>query len=113
MQAYRTEATIAEGGKLALDGLPFRAGERVDVIVRPAANEVTEGDPYLLRGTVLRYERPADPVAAEDREALTEDGDAGNGGPGRVLRRDEAVAILAAHREVCIHPMSRMLPGSN
>ena len=99
MQAYRTEATITEGGKLALDGLPFRVGERVDVIVLPAGRDVSEGDACPLHGTLLHDERPADPVTPGEREALTEDGDASNGRPGRVLRRDEAVAILVAHRE--------------
>jgi len=33
MDAYRAEATIEKGGKLHLDHLPFRTGERVEVVV--------------------------------------------------------------------------------
>jgi hypothetical protein len=33
MEAYRAEATIELGGKLHLDHLPFKAGERVEVVV--------------------------------------------------------------------------------
>lgn len=33
MGAYRAEATIGLGGKLRLDHLPFKTGERVEVVV--------------------------------------------------------------------------------
>jgi len=33
MEAFRAEATIELGGKLHLDHLPFRTGERVEVVV--------------------------------------------------------------------------------
>ncbi len=33
MEAYRAEATIELGGKLRLDHLPFKTGERVEVVV--------------------------------------------------------------------------------
>lgn len=33
MEAYRAEATIELGGKLHLDHLPFKTGERVEVVV--------------------------------------------------------------------------------
>ena len=36
MESYRAEATIAKGGTLRLDHLPFKTGERADVVVRPS-----------------------------------------------------------------------------
>ena len=33
MEAYRAEVTIELGGKLHLDHLPFKTGERVEVVV--------------------------------------------------------------------------------
>ena len=61
--AHRTEAVLSEDGKLSLDHLPFRAGQSVEVTVRPSP----AGHP--LRGTVLRYDRPTDPVAEADWDA--------------------------------------------
>jgi hypothetical protein len=39
------------------------------VEIQPGQNG-SEGDPYPLRGSVVRYDRPTDPVAEEDWEAL-------------------------------------------
>jgi hypothetical protein len=66
--AHRIEAVLAEDGKLLLDHLPFRAGQAVEVIVLPASHPVPQGP--QLQGTVLRYDRPTDPVAEADWDAL-------------------------------------------
>jgi hypothetical protein len=66
--AHRIEAVLAEDGKLVLDHLPFRAGQAVEVIVLPAARPLVPGQ--SLRGAVLRYDRPTDPVAELDWGAL-------------------------------------------
>lgn len=70
VRAVQVETTIEKAGELHLEKLPFGAGERVEVIVlaRPARGHA--GDRYPLRGEPLRYERPTDPVAEEDWEAL-------------------------------------------
>ena len=70
MQAYRVEATVEADGTLRIDAVPFSAGERVEVIVLPVHAEGTRGNPYPLRGLPYRFERPTDPVAEEDWEAL-------------------------------------------
>jgi hypothetical protein len=66
--AFRTEAVLSEDGKLLLDNLPFSAGQAVEVIVLPAVPRSPPGG-HPLKGTVLRYDRPAEPVAADDWEA--------------------------------------------
>ncbi len=58
--AHRTETVLAEDGKLSLDHLPFRAGQAVEVVVAPVTPPAA-GPP--LRGTVVRYDRPTEPVA--------------------------------------------------
>jgi hypothetical protein len=63
--AHRTQAVLSEDGKLSLDHLPFRAGQAVEVIVVPVARPAGAAD-HPLRGTVLRYDRPTDPVAEAD-----------------------------------------------
>jgi hypothetical protein len=68
MQAYRTETTISQDGKLSIKGLPFRKGDTVEVIVLtqkpPSARE-----PYPLRGKPLHYAKPFE-SAADEWEAL-------------------------------------------
>lgn len=67
-RAHRTEAVLSEDGKLLLDQLPFRAGQKVEVIVVPAI-QATAPSP-ALRGTVLCYDQPTAPVVEADWDAL-------------------------------------------
>ena len=70
MRAYKVETTIPEDGILALDSLPFRAGEAVEVIILSRDEPPREKVRGSLRGKVLHYERPTEPVADEDWDAL-------------------------------------------
>jgi hypothetical protein len=47
-----------------LDHLPFRPGDKVEVIVR--THEARTSQAVDLRGSVLRYEDPFEPVATDD-----------------------------------------------
>lgn len=68
MSTYAVEFTLEEDGALTLTGLPFRAGDRVKVLIeRVAANR---DEKYSLLGTVIRYDDPTEPVAVEDWEVL-------------------------------------------
>ena len=66
MQAVRIETTIGEIGEVRLTKLPFKAGERVEVIVlrREMRADLAAGFP--LRGVPIAYDRPTDPVAEEE-----------------------------------------------
>jgi hypothetical protein len=66
--AHRIEVVLAEDGKLSLDQLPFRAGQAVEVIVLPVPTPALGTHP--LRGAVIRYDRPTEPVAGADRDVL-------------------------------------------
>ena len=66
--AHRIEAVLAEDGKLALDHLPFRAGQTVEVIVLPLRGATAPNS--ALQGTVVRYDDPTAPVAEADWSAL-------------------------------------------
>ncbi len=70
MRAYRLETTLSEDGALQLSALPFREGETVEVIVLERPSAPHEAEPRLLKGSVLRYDDPTEPVAADDWEAL-------------------------------------------
>ena len=70
MQVYKTETTLTKDGVLTLSELPFRAGDRVEVIVLACSPSSPESAPYPLRGQPIHYDRPLEPVAPEDWEAM-------------------------------------------
>ena len=64
MQTFYAETVLEEDGKLTLHQLPFVHGETVQIFISAAKQLSTARHP--LRGTVLKYERPFEPVAQED-----------------------------------------------
>jgi len=69
-QVYRTEKMISENGVLVLDALPFRSHDIVEVLVRLRDDKRKRKDPYPLRGRILRYDDPTEPVAQNEWDAL-------------------------------------------
>ncbi|MEH2023254.1 hypothetical protein [Nostoc sp.] len=78
MNAHKVEAVLSEDGTLILRGLPFHAGDAVEVIIleakTPQPQEVPpsqlETNLYPMRGKLLRYDNPTEPVALSDWEVL-------------------------------------------
>lgn len=70
MQTYRIESIVAPNRILPIRGVPFRAGERVEIIVVSLPNRGKNGNRYPLRGTPYKYPNPFDSVATDDWEAL-------------------------------------------
>ena len=70
MQMYRVEATVSNDGTLTIKGVPFRAGDKVEVIVRSRECEKERSGRYPLRGKPIRYVDPFESVAKDDWEAL-------------------------------------------
>jgi hypothetical protein len=70
MQDYKVETKLSKDGSLNLTGLPFKAGDDVEVIIRKRAIREDEKNRYPLRGKPLRYTDPFGSVAEEDWEAL-------------------------------------------
>jgi hypothetical protein len=70
VQAHWRETTVGKHGELLLEGLPFEAGQPVEVLViSKTAGPTTAGDPSL-RSSVVEYCEPSEPVASEDWDAL-------------------------------------------
>lgn len=69
MDAVRIETTVDERGEVHVTKLPFPAGEPVEVIVvrKPVRQQ---GNGLPLRGVPIEYDRPTDPVAEGDWDAL-------------------------------------------
>ena len=70
MSVHRVEATINPNGTLTLTDLPFHAGDIVEVIILPCSQRPAGQNAYPLRGTMVEYINPTDPVAEEDWTAL-------------------------------------------
>ena len=70
MNSHRTETIVNQDGTLTLRDLPFEPGAAVEVVVREQASRPNDKDCYPLRGKLLRYDNPTDPVAEEDWNAL-------------------------------------------
>jgi hypothetical protein len=69
MQDYRVETRVSGDKSLILTGLPFEAGDKVEVIVRGQEHPQGNGERYPLRGKPIRYVDPFSSVAEEDWEA--------------------------------------------
>lgn len=69
MAEIRIETTVDERGEVHLTKLPFAAGEPVEVTI-VAQSGRQPADAFPLRGVPIAYERPTDPVAEEDWDAL-------------------------------------------
>ena len=71
MQAYRAEKVVSKNSALELKALPFQAGEVVEVIILPRNNKTNDtNNTYSLKGKVLKYEKPTEPVAQDDWNVL-------------------------------------------
>jgi hypothetical protein len=64
MRMFYTEAVLQDDGTLMLERLPFSKGEAVDIYIE--AHERRDVDRTALRGSVLSYEQPFEPVAQEE-----------------------------------------------
>jgi hypothetical protein len=70
MQTYRIETIISSDRVLTIRGVPFRAGERVEVIIVSLPCKWERGERYPLRGKPFRYITPFDSVAENDWNVL-------------------------------------------
>lgn len=69
MRAHKVDTVVEDDGIVSLEGVPVRAGQRVQVIVLMPDDTVTT-ERYPLRGRQpFRYDRPNGPVIdAEARQ---------------------------------------------
>lgn len=70
MKAYKVEKKIAANGVIHLDALPFHEGELVEVIVIAREEKIRNSTPSPLRGMVIEYVNPTEPIAEDDWEVL-------------------------------------------
>jgi hypothetical protein len=68
MSEFKTQAVVGANGSITVQGLPFPAGEPVEVTVTPTPPTASPGVAPLA-GSVLRYDDPTEPIAADEWEA--------------------------------------------
>ena len=66
MLAHRIEATISHDRTLTLENLPFHSGDQVEIIILSRPRRISEQVGYSLRGSVIQYVEPMEPVAQDD-----------------------------------------------
>ena len=69
MDPIRIETKVDEHGEVHLTKLPFSAGELVEVVVVRKLSRQS-GHDFPLRGVPIKYNRPTDPVAENEWDAL-------------------------------------------
>ena len=60
---------LEKDGTLTLEELPYQKGDQVEVTILPTSSPSKIENSYSLRGTVIRFETPTDPVADSEWEA--------------------------------------------
>ena len=60
------DVTVEEDGRLRLEGLPLRAGERVQVVVIRRQGAPTGAPRYPLHGQPVRFDLPFEPAENPD-----------------------------------------------
>lgn len=70
MQAFRIETVLSQNGVLVLRGVPFHAGDKVEVIILSLGRKQAGVERYPLRGKPIRYLAPFESVAENDWNAL-------------------------------------------
>ena len=65
MLTHRIETVVSENRSLTIRGLPFRPGERVEVVILSRPQRQGKEKRYPLRGKPIRYIRPFDSVAED------------------------------------------------
>ncbi|HET6229685.1 MAG TPA: hypothetical protein VFE05_06345 [Longimicrobiaceae bacterium] len=68
-ESHRTLGRVSADGSLTLRDLPFPAGTTVEVVLRQAS-EATDAVDDRLRGQVITYADPMEPVAEGEWEVL-------------------------------------------
>lgn len=71
MRAYRVEKKVSAHGKIKLEAVPFEDGELVEVIVLGRGQKKKGiSRKASLKGSVLEYVNPTEPVAQDDWSAM-------------------------------------------
>lgn len=71
MQAHKIETVIQADGTLRLEKLPFKQGDKVEVIILANHTKKEIDDVGSLEGKLLKYDDPfGSATSLEDREAM-------------------------------------------
>jgi hypothetical protein len=69
MKTLHITKTVSADGTIVLEGLPFVAGDEVEIVIQSREPDITGGAKNPLSGTVTDFINPCEPVADDDWEA--------------------------------------------
>ncbi len=70
MNSHRIKTALTENGKLSLQNLPFKKGDKVEIIILPQTKSTLNVANYPLANTVIRYDDPFESaISPEDWNA--------------------------------------------
>jgi hypothetical protein len=70
MQSFRVETVVRDSGTLTLNGLPFTAGQVLEVTIIERPPTAPGANPYPLRGLQYQYADAFSPVADNDWQVM-------------------------------------------
>ena len=70
METFRIETTISPNRVITVRGVPFRPGQKVEVIIVAQPQAPRKNGRYPLRGKPIRYVQPFDSVAENEWQVL-------------------------------------------
>ena len=68
METFKTKTSVKKNHKIELENVPFENGEDVEIEI--SLKEKNINNNYPLRGSLLKYEDPFDPIVEDDWEVL-------------------------------------------
>lgn len=70
MQEFHFKTTVGDDGTVTVAGLPFQAGQEVEVTVASGESAHHNGERYPLRGSVISYLDPFESVVQDAWESV-------------------------------------------
>ena len=68
MDAYRTNAVVHEDGTVIISNLPFRKGQKLEIVLVEQTEARGGAASHALRGEPVKYIDPFDSVASDEWE---------------------------------------------
>lgn len=65
MNTHHIKIAFTEDGKLSLNNLPFKKGDTVEIVISEQSTSQADSNLNSLKGTVIRYDDPFEPVIFE------------------------------------------------
>lgn len=66
MNSHRIKTALTENGKLSLQNLPFKKGDKVEIIILQQNTQTIGSEAYSLKDTVIDFKDPFEPAISPE-----------------------------------------------